>query len=94
MVNECRNGKKTYKPGEKFISNDCNSQCECQPDGSVTCVSLCSPMIRVCAADERKISTFVLVANSNCTCQRFKCVKDRFLLGMFQGCVPIILFYL
>ena len=76
-MQQCSDGKKMYKPGDRFISADCTGSCQCHPGGSISCVSLCPPVQVRCAADEEKIKLARKVPNSNCTCPRWQCVKSK-----------------
>ena len=74
-IQQCSDGGKTYKPGDRFISADCTGSCQCRAGGSVGCVSLCPSTLVQCRVDEVKIRSSRKIANSDCTCPVRKCMK-------------------
>ena len=79
----CSQGGKSYKVGDKFITDDCRGQCTCKKHGPngwrLECVSLCSKTKIQCKPSERiRYIDVLAVSGSNCTCKKSVCESGEF----------------
>ena len=77
LLGNCTIAGKEYEPGQKFISEDCTGYCTCKAANSVSCVSLCPPMLVRCHIGEKIEEFNDYIDGSKCYCKRERCVKGN-----------------
>ena len=76
----CKDGNTTYKPGDKFIKNDCSQNCTCFDDfvGYTECSSLCATKpLKKCPSGFKVEEHGDPINGTNCFCNRSSCVKRK-----------------
>lgn len=63
-----------YPVNETFIDKRCSGVCSCNDNGSVGCVSLCPPVVVLCAPGQMKVPFKETFDNSECFCEREMCI--------------------